>query len=47
MIKKIDNHKINKILRKKNRKKNKLSDILKTIEKIINNKKINGKNFYL
>lgn len=47
MIKKINNKKISKILQKKDKQKNKLSEIYNIIIKIINDNKINGKNFSL
>ena len=46
MIKKIKNDKINNLLKKRKRKKNKLLEIFKVAEKVINNK-INGKNIFL
>ena len=47
MIKKINKEKITKILYQKKKKKNKLLEIYNVIIKIINDSKINGKNFYL
>tara|TARA_B100001057_G_scaffold111913_1_gene110013 strand:- start:4807 stop:5493 length:687 start_codon:yes stop_codon:yes gene_type:complete len=47
MIKKINTKKITKIIQTKNKKKNKLSEIYNIMMKIINNNKINGKNFCL
>ena len=47
MIKKISHDTINNILKKKNKKKNNLNEVLKIVEKIMSQSRINSKNFYL